>query len=461
MNKNSGGLSGRPARGWNLRSEYLFAAAIVALAAVVSGCGGGGGGGGGGTTVCTTHSSRACDGSDVYWYDSCNKKEELYQACSEDETCSNAQCLTTLHTWSKTLGGAAGDTAEDIKQTADGGYIVAGDTKSSGGGLSDVYVIKLDTQGTQEWTRVFGGAGFDAAKSVVQTADGGYAAAGYTNSQGSGLADVWILKLTASGTQVWERVYGGSSSDAAESIIQTSDGGYAVAGYTYSLGMGLADIWVMKLDSSGIMQWQLVRGGTGNDVAREIRETADGGYIIAGFTTSTGYGQEDFYAVKLTSSGAVSWEKTYGGASIDKAESIIQAADGGYVIAGETASTGNGESDFWILKLGSTGTPAWTKIYGGVQFDASYSVAASPAGGYIVAGYTDSSGAGAEDMLLLKISAAGATEWYRTFGGAFADVAHAVIPTSDGGYAVAGYTASSGAGLEDVYLLKLNSSGQM
>ncbi|MFC1474579.1 hypothetical protein ACFLQK_00920 [bacterium] len=316
-----------------------------------------------------------------------------------------------------------------------------------------------------------GGTENDEAMSVVQTTDGGYAVAGYTESQGSGLADFWILKLDSLGNREWtadKEVYGGAMADIAESIIQTDDGGYAVAGHTYSQGSGLADVWVLKLDSSGNLDWAAdkgVYGGAGMDVAREIIQTSDGGYVVAGYTTSKGEGQEDFYVFKLDSSGNMQGAgDTFGGTNIDKAWSIKEISGNVYIVAGETASYGSGEADFWILKLtysNNTFSSSQPVLNGGAQTEVAYSIETTSDGGHIVAGYTNSTGAGSEDMLLLKLDSSSTVEWSRTFGGTSTDVAHSVITTADGGYAIAGYTASSGAGSDDVRVIKLDSSGQL
>ncbi|MDI6733382.1 MAG: hypothetical protein QME16_05630, partial [Planctomycetota bacterium] len=164
------------------------------------------------------------------------------------------------------------------------------------------------------------------------------------------------LKLTSTGSIDWQKTYGGTGSDSAQSIQQTSDGGYIVAGVTQSFGTGSADFWVLKLTSTGSIDWQKTYGGTGYDRANSIQQTADGGYVVAGNTTSFGAGSNDFWVLKLNNDGTVAWQKTYGGTGGETANSIRQTADGGYIVAGNTPSFGAGSADFWVLKLNPDGT---------------------------------------------------------------------------------------------------------
>jgi hypothetical protein len=207
----------------------------------------------------------------------------------------------------------------------------------------------------QEWAKTYGGASDDRANSIQPTSDGGYIVAGWTISFGAGGADVWVLKLDGSGNVTWQKTYGGAGTDWATSIQQTSDGGYIVAGVTGSFGAGSGDVWVLKLDGSGNVTWQKTYGGGSTDYAYSIQQTSDGGYIVAGLTDSFGAGSADVWVLKLDGSGNVTWQKTYGGGSTDYAYSIQQTSDGGYIVAGLTDSFGAGSYDFWVLKLDGSG----------------------------------------------------------------------------------------------------------
>jgi len=214
----------------------------------------------------------------------------------------------------------------------------------------------LQTQGAQQvvWQKTFGGSDDDRARSVQETIDGGYVVAGYTWSS-SEREDVYILKLDANGNKLWEKTFGGSDNDGAWSIQQTNDGGYVVAGYTSSFGAGSYDVYVLKLDTSGKEVWSKTFGGSSDDLAWSIQQTNDGGYIVAGYTKSFGAGSEDVYILKLDANGNKLWEKTFGGSYDERAYCIQQTRDGRYIVAGYTSSFGVGNYDVYIIKMDANG----------------------------------------------------------------------------------------------------------
>jgi uncharacterized delta-60 repeat protein len=362
--------------------------------------------------------------------------------------------------WAKTYGGPNWDEAYSIQQTTDGGYIVAGRTHSFGAGYADIWVLKLDPNGDVQWQKTYGGPDWDTAYSIQQTSDGGYIVAGMTESFGAGYADIWVLKLDSNGDVQWQKTYGGPGNDGAYSIRQTADGGYIVAGETTSFGAGNFDMWVLKLDQNGNIQWQKTYGGPYGDRAYSIRQTADGGYIVSG-EYSFGAGYVDIWVLKLDSNGNVQWQKTYGGPDWDTAYSIQQTSDGGYIVAGWTASFGAGVSDLWVLKLDPNGNIQWQKTYGGSANDRAESIQQTTDGGYIVAGWTYSFGAGNFDMWVLKLDQNGNIQWQKTYGGPYGDVATSIQQTSDGGYIVPGWTASFAVGVSDLWVLKLDANGDI
>jgi arginine repressor len=267
--------------------------------------------------------------------------------------------------------------------------------------------VKLDSGGNVQWTKTIGGSGDDRAYSIIQSSDGGYVVAGYTDSFGAGGWDFYVVKLDSSGNVIWTKTIGGGSDDVACSIIQSSDGGYVVAGSTRSFGAGSYDIYVVKLDSGGNVQWTKTIGGSSDDYAYSIIQSSDGGYVVAGRTLSFGAGYSDFYVVKLDSSGNVLWTKTIGGSDFDIAHSITQSSDGGYVVAGWTESFGAGGRDIYVVKLDSSGNVIWTKTIGGSAWDGANSIIQSSDGGYVVAGGTESFGAGSFDFYVVKMDANG------------------------------------------------------
>jgi uncharacterized delta-60 repeat protein len=361
--------------------------------------------------------------------------------------------------WTRTYGGSGYDWAYSIRQTSDGGYIVAGVTNSFGAGSYDFYVVKTNSQGDTLWTHTYGGSNHDWACSVQQTADGGYIVAGYTHSFGAGYSDFFLVKTNSQGDTLWTRTYGGSDYDNAYSVQQTADGGYIVAGFTDSFGAGRSDVYLVKTNSQGDTLWTRTYGGSASDGAWSGRQTPDGGYIVAGTTYSFGAGNYDLYVVKTNSQGDTLWTRTYGGGSGDEALSVQRTADGGYIVAGYTESFGAGLYDFYLVKTDSLGDTLWTRTYGGSSWEYAYSVQQTTDSGYVMAGYTYSFGAGWNDLYLVKTNSHGGILWTRTYGGSTWDEAQSVQQTSDGGYIVAGYTESFGAGSRDFYLVKTGPDG--
>ncbi|MFH1942858.1 MAG: T9SS type A sorting domain-containing protein [bacterium] len=369
--------------------------------------------------------------------------------------------VTQQTTFEHTYGGTDYDSGASVQQTSDGGYIIAGMTRSFGAGKNDVYLVKTDAAGDTLWTRTFGGAENDVGFSVQQTSDGGYILAGATDSFGAGGNDVFLVKTDANGNSLWTtpRTFGGAKSDWAQSVQQVSDGGYIITGVTLSSGAGKNDIYLIKTDASGNAVWEKTFGGAGLDNGYSVQQVSDGGYVIAGVTQSFGAGTSDFFLVKTDADGNAVWSRTFGGSKDDTGWSVQQASDGGYVIAGGTNSFGAGKWDFFLVKTDASGNALWERTFGGVEDDCGFSVQQASDGGYIISGYTASSGAGKYDVYLVKTDADGNSLWTRTFGGAEDDIGWAVRQTSDKGYIIAGDTGSFGAGNNDVYLIKTDASG--
>ena len=369
--------------------------------------------------------------------------------------------LTLNAQWARTYGGIDFDRAFFIQPTSDGGYIAAGYTASGDAGISDLWVLKLSLAGVIEWQYAYGGSDDDVAYAVQETSDEGYIIAGYTYSFGAGESDYWILKLTSEGDVEWQFTYGGIGDDTAYAIQETSDGGYIVAGYTHLFGAPNSDAWILKLTSEGEIEWQHIYGATGDDKAYSIQETSEGGYIVAGSTQYSGDLYHDFWVLKLTSVGFFEWQRIYGGFGDDVAYYIQETSDEGYIVAGDTNSFGVNESELWVLKLTSIGDIEWEHIYGGSDNDYLNCIQETSDGGYVVTGNTYSFGAGDSDILALKLSSEGDIEWQRTYGGSGEDAAYYIQETSDEGYIAVGYTDSFGAGESDFLLLKLFSDGDI
>jgi hypothetical protein len=382
--------------------------------------------------------------------------------------------------WQKTFGGSSYEWGYSVQQTSDGGFIIAGYTDSFGAGNHDVYLIKTDSSGTLLWQKTFGGSNDDWAYSVQQTSDGGYIIAGQTQSFGTG-GDVYLIKTDSAGNLLWQKTFGGSNTDDyAYSVQQTTDGGYIIAGTTFSFGAGNSDVYLIKTDSGGNSQWQKTFGGSNYDEGRSVQQTADGGYIVAGWTNSFGDPNGDVSLIKTDSEGNSQWQKTFGGSNTDYGYSVQQTSDCGYIIAGSTGivemkmDEENGwiylrykYFDVYLLKTDSNGNLQWQKTFGGSNYDEGRSVQQTADGGYIVAGETDgiteygydSSGYWTShrcfDAYLLKTDPNGNSQWQKTFGGSNEDYSESVQQTSDGGFIIAGTTYSFGAGNGDVYLIKV------
>jgi hypothetical protein len=354
--------------------------------------------------------------------------------------------------WNQTYGGESIDYASAAVATNDGGYLLAGQTASAGAGSSDAWLVKVDDDGEEEWNRTYGGTGYDVATALVET-EAGYLLAGHTSSSGAGFWDAWLVKVDDSGEAVWNRTYGGADRDLAAALVET-EAGYLLAGQTASAGAGGSDAWLVKVDDTGREAWNRTYGGAGYDGAAALVATGDG-YLLAGETTSAGAGSSDAWLVKVDGSGEEVWTRTYGGAGYDLAAAAVATSDGGYLLAGETTSAGAGSSDAWLVKVDGTGEEAWNRTYGGAGYDGASAVTET-SGGYLVAGRMD--GPGGSDGWAAAVTDAGEEAWNRTYGGAGYDASAALAPTTDGGYLLAGQTASFGVDGIDAWALELGAA---
>ncbi len=399
--------------------------------------------------------------------------------------------------WKRCLGGSDYDCANSIHQTADGGYILGGYTESTDGNVSgnhgdcDAWVVKLSSKGSVQWQRCLGGTGREAASSIQQTADRDYIFAGFAHSSDGdvtgnrGNCDAWVVKLSPGGAVQWKSSLGGSGYDCANSIQQTADKGYILAGVTHSSdgdvkgNHGDGDAWVVKLSSKGSVQWKKCLGGSGYDCANSLQQTADKGYILAGYAASNNgdvkgnHGDGDVWVVKLSSKGSVQWQRCFGGTKWESASSIHQTADKGYILGGATTSSdadvvnNRGGRDAWVVKLSSTGNVQWQRCLGGTGWESASSIRQTADKGYILGGNTFSNDGdvrgnhGGGDAWVAKLSSKGSVQWQRCFGGAEDDEARSIHQTTDKGYILAGFACSNNGDLAgnngglDIWVVKL------
>jgi hypothetical protein len=362
--------------------------------------------------------------------------------------------------WAMTYGGAGEDYAHSIQKVSDGSYMVAGYTDSFGTG-GDALIMKLGEEGNVLWQKHYGGSDMDYASSSQETPGGGYIVAGTTYSSDPGYGDAWVLKLDSDGNIQWQKTYGISQRDeTAGLILQTLEGGYFLAGNAYTSSMGTYDFytWVLKLDSGGNIEWQKAYGsGSRMNCTNSIQQTLDGGYILTGnigaFST---HGTSDSWVLKLDSGGIIQWQRAYGDTDNDeRAYSIRQTSDSGYIVAGEIFSPSTSQGDAWVFKLDAAGAMQWQKIYNIGNWEALYSIRETPEGGYIATGSS-----GGPSGWLLKLDSGGSVQTERTYSGL--QGGSTLQQISDGGYIMTGFTRPYGPGDDaDAMILKLDSNGNI
>ena len=342
--------------------------------------------------------------------------------------------------WNRTFGRGY---AESMQQTSDGGYIIAGTTTSYGAGSFDFLLVKTDSNGNELWNKTFGTPNYDWANSVQQTSDGGYIIAGTTKSYGAGDNDFWLVKTDSNGNELWNNTLGSDRRDQANSVQQTSDGGYIIAGLTEILGsVGLIPrFWLVKTDLEGNEQWNKTFCGAW---ASSVQQTSDNGYIIVGLPRQV---------IKTDSNGNEQWNKTFGAGV---ASSVQETSDGGYIITGSKKRNDDGyDYDLWLAKIDSKGNEQWNKIFIETHLGAIVDVQQTSDGGYIIAGITKPNGfSDYPDLWLEKTDSNGNEQWNKTFDGADPHRL-SVQQTSDGGYIIAGTTYQFSANGNKIWLIKV------
>ncbi|MDB4108147.1 hypothetical protein N9551_00875 [Flavobacteriaceae bacterium] len=430
----------------------------------------------------------------------------LITSCSNDSGPETPQKTTLETDFVLTLGGSKNESAQAVTKTNDGGYAVLGYTQSMNGDVTsklnesyDYWLLKFNEANTLEWQKTYGGSEDDRGSDLIQTSDGGYAVIGKSKSsdgdvsENLGYEDFWITKLDASGSISWEYAYGFAGSDTPYSIIQTNDNGYLLTGVldvSASNGQGDrkantarrhagGDYWVIKLNANGFKQWSNYYGGTFTDTAYDAIQTEDSGYIIVGSSDSAdvdisnNHGGYDFWVIKISNTGELIWEKSFGGSETDEARAISQTSDGNYLVVGDTrsddfdVSKNNGAADLWVIKITPEGTVLWEKTLGGTSFDVGRSISKTEDNGFLISGSSRSTdgnltnNSGQNDAWVLKIDRSGGLDWQKTIGGSEIDFFYDTVELNNQTIVAVGDSSSSNEnnlenkGFTDLLILKL------
>ncbi|MFQ5335058.1 MAG: hypothetical protein ACE5DN_03180 [Flavobacteriales bacterium] len=355
-----------------------------------------------------------------------------------------------------------------VMQIPDGGYIITGRTVrfGSGGGVN-AYLVRVDKNGKMLWEKSFGGKGSEEGLSVRATDDGGYIIAGFTNSFGAGAADVYLVKTKADGSEEWSKTYGGTGIDKAHSVKQTRDGGYIITGETYSFGNGWVNCYLIRTNEKGDTLWTKVYGGNGIEEGNSVFETADGGFVITGATNSFGAGDYDVYLIRTDSKGNMLWMQAFGGSGPERGLCVEEARDGGFILSGYTESFGSGGVDIYLIKTNAKGEQEWVNTFGGKTDEYGNCVVQTRDDGFAVCGSTNSYGKGGTDVYLLDITKEGEMTWSKTYGTSTDESANCLQQTLDGGYVMVGSAVKfsengqNSEKVKDVYLVKTGPRGQM
>lgn len=308
--------------------------------------------------------------------------------------------------WTKTFGGTFYDIGNSILQTDDGGFIIVGETASFGTGNADVYLIRTNSNGDTLWTKTYGGTDSDRGYSIQKTDDGGFIIAGETKSFGAGYYDVYLIRTNSNGDTLWTKTYGGTDGDQSYSICKTGDSGFVIAGQKEVFSVtnpDNIDAFLIRLNSNGDTLWTKTYDVTDYDVGYSVQQTSYGGFIITGLIYTVDATTEDVHLIRTKSNGDTLWTRTFGGTSMDAGASVKQTFDGGYIIAGYTWSMGAGFYDVYVIRVDAEGGTLWEQTYGGSEYDEGNSIQQTSDGGFIIAGATQSFGAGGSDVYLIRL----------------------------------------------------------
>ncbi len=370
--------------------------------------------------------------------------------------------------WSKTYGGDGKDASTSLLQASDGGYVLAGFTYSSGNGDSDALLIKTDEYGNMEWNKTIGGPDNYNAASLIQTSDGGFAFVGTNASYHEGYipigtipegawSSVWLVKTDEYGNIEWKRTFDTDTGfNYGSSLVQTSDGGYALAGH--SISFQDSNLLLIKTDSNGNIQWsKLIGESAGESNPQGLIQTLDGGFALACKRFPYGSVYADAWFIKTDESGNTEWDNIFGGAGMDYPTSLVQLLDGSFVFGGCTDSYGNGGYDFWLIKIDNYGNFEWDHTYGTQNMDTNPALVQTLDGGFALAGYTHYDSFA--DLLLIRTDNLGTMLWNHSYSGRAVLGYPSLVQTMDAGFALSGAKGDFESGDWDFWLVKTDEYG--
>lgn len=419
--------------------------------------------------------------------------------------------IAPIKRWDKTFGANAQDSPSELRVAANGDYLIGGwsrsglngDKTQASKGFLDFWLVLTDNSGNKIWDKTIGGNDEDVLNDMQKTTDGGYILAGNSRSgissdksePSQGSHDYWVVKIDASGNKLWDKTYGSNGLDMLYAVQQTSDGGYIFGGYSpgnisgdkTQASRGGDDYWIVKVDAFGSKQWDKTFGGSSNETLTSLIQTSDGGYLLGGYSYSgasgdksqVSKGSSDFWIIKLNANGAKVWDKSFGGSNTETWVDLLETSTGEFLVGGTSMSgiggdktqANQGNYDYWLIKLNPQGGKIWDKTYGGNGWDEMTTIYQAPNGDYIIGGLSESGNSGdksqisngGKDFWLLRLNSLGNKIWDASFGAALNDIPFSMQPTSDGGYIIAGESDSGisgdksqgSMGMSDFWLLKL------
>ena len=349
--------------------------------------------------------------------------------------------------WSESFIGKSDDCIYSVCSASTDKLLMTGYTRSAGLGNADVWLAESDITGRILGQFTLGGTGYDSAACIIATKDGGSLVAGFTKSFGTGNADGWIIKLDAKQQIQWQKCIGGVQDDKLFSCVQTAEGDFVCAGFTYSTGSGLYDVWVIRLDRSGEVVWQKTYGGKKYDEAHSIVANNDGTFVVAGFSSSfSELSDFDAWAMKLDANGSIIWQKTYATTGFDRVYAAKALPTGGYIFAGETDYSHSSGFDFWVFRVDANGDMLWQKTYGFNRNDTAYALENGHNGSIVVAGKSSSASSGTDDFWAMQMTVNGEIQWQKSYGEGFYSEAKTIVALPKNCYLVAGQAERNGGG---------------